>query len=567
MTKILSIGFILFLGANSWAQRQKKVQFIGGARSLMTHTDFKSESNDTTTAPKTNSGYALFDFGVKINPNQNTEVVGMFRINNRFGGFWGGGVDFGVRQLYVRGVAANVLRYQIGNIDYKLTPYTLYNHNPDMLLNSFGTNAVKEDVIDYETFYNRDGTWRQQGAAINFGLQFPKAIRSLEVNGFMTRVNPSDFSAVLERLQGGGNIIIDQSKWAKVGFNFISLFDLKGTANNGHAYRNNVGTMTFDFSYDQKKFEAGIDGETGLSSSFFIDTNTNLLSDYFIHTRAYFNLLEPEMDLNFELGYLDNGADFRSFGAQSKRVDFNQFNNFYRRFTNDQIIRPLSVFDLYNDPGLYSTQSQVGVMEYNPSINNALPYGLATFNRRGVYLGANYSDSLGIIKASIKYHALQEIRGQGTLSKKRFNMAALNAEFNLSNWMRWDKNTVFNLGLSVQNTARKSDLEFEQIDLNSVMISAGFDFEVIPKLHILGNYLMFSSKGNDLLPIRDTDGSILNFAEYQVDGMEQNIAGGLKFDFSKNIYLTAFYEQNTNRFITGLPYKYNQFSIYYVMKI
>ena len=53
----------------------------------------------------------------KINPNESTEILGMIRINNQFGGFYGAGVTFDVRQIHVKGVAGKVLRYQIGNID------------------------------------------------------------------------------------------------------------------------------------------------------------------------------------------------------------------------------------------------------------------------------------------------------------------------------------------------------------------------------------------------------------------------------------------------------------------
>ena len=110
----------------------------------------------------------MLDLGIKINPNSKTEILGMFRINNEFGGFWGGGVSFDVRQLYVRGVAADIIRYHVGNIDYKLTPYTFFNHNSDILTSSIGTMSIKEDVVNYESFYNNNNTWRQQGAAINF---------------------------------------------------------------------------------------------------------------------------------------------------------------------------------------------------------------------------------------------------------------------------------------------------------------------------------------------------------------------------------------------------------------
>ena len=142
--KALLFIILFSLGLSAFSQEGKKVQFVGGARSLISQSDFTSDVSDTVTAPKTTGGYALIDLGFKINPNESTEILGMIRINNQFGGFYGAGVTFDVRQIHVKGVAGKVLRYQIGNIDYKLTPYTFYNHNPDLLVQSLGINKIKE---------------------------------------------------------------------------------------------------------------------------------------------------------------------------------------------------------------------------------------------------------------------------------------------------------------------------------------------------------------------------------------------------------------------------------------
>ena len=72
------------------------MQFVGGLDQCTLAVMYSVE-----TAPKRAGGYALLDLGIKINPNSNTEVMGMLRINNEYGGFWGGGVTFDVRQLYV----------------------------------------------------------------------------------------------------------------------------------------------------------------------------------------------------------------------------------------------------------------------------------------------------------------------------------------------------------------------------------------------------------------------------------------------------------------------------------
>ena len=51
------------------AQEGKKVQFVGGARSIFSASDFSTNEKDTITVGKTTGGYALIDLGIKINPN------------------------------------------------------------------------------------------------------------------------------------------------------------------------------------------------------------------------------------------------------------------------------------------------------------------------------------------------------------------------------------------------------------------------------------------------------------------------------------------------------------------
>lgn len=128
--------FILALFSTSlFAQDQRKINFVGGARSVLTNNELTVQDSipDTTTMKKSNGGYALIDLGVDIKPNNSTEILGMFRIKNDFGGFWGAGVQFDVRQLWVKGVIANAIRYQVGDLNLKQTAFTLYNHHADRI--------------------------------------------------------------------------------------------------------------------------------------------------------------------------------------------------------------------------------------------------------------------------------------------------------------------------------------------------------------------------------------------------------------------------------------------------
>lgn len=545
------------------AQEGKKVQFLGGARSVLSASDFLTDEKDTVTVGKTTGGYALIDLGIKINPNPRTEILGMFRINNSFGGFWGSDVTFGVRQLHVKGIAGKGIRYQLGNIDYKLSPYTCYNSNPDLILPSFGTTSIKEQIINYESFY-KSNTWRQQGAAVDFILDFSKYQDEVKFKGFLFRLNPSNQGALFERLYGGGSIVLKHHKNFQIGANLANVFDVRGTALNNDVYRNQVATLIYQYSHDSEKLNTEFSGESGFSNTFSTEQINSNLKDYFIHFK--WNTTLKKTGWMFEVSYMDNGADFRSAGAQSKRIDYNQQNSYYQRYTNNQILRPISYYDLYNDPSLYAMQFSTKLMEYNPAINNVLPYGIATFNRRGAYFSINYSDKKERITTQLKYYRLGEIRGQGTLALRKFDYFIGAINFNPSAVFHWKKSQTLSLALGYQHTNRDSQFAQEAIGLESYTFNVGVSCEILDKLYFVGNTFMFKSTGNETLPIRDSKGTIINFQATTISGNEYCLSGGLKFEFSKDVYLSIFYEHNKNSFMALNPYQFNQFQVVYFMK-
>jgi hypothetical protein len=557
--------FILALcAAKAFSQNGKKVQFVGGARSILSNASFQTQAEeDTVTARKSAGGYALIDLGFKINPNASTEILGMIRIKNDLGGFWGSNVAFDVRQLYVRGVAGRILRYQLGNIDYKLTPYTFFNHNADMILNGTGVLKMKEDILDYESFYSKNNTWRQQGAAIDFGLAFPKLVKDIKFNGFITRLNPSNLSTIFERFFGGGNMIVNQSKYLTFGINHTSVFDLQGTASSTNPYKNSVSSISYDAKYDHENWRIGLKGESGTSIAGYAE-DTAKLDDFFANAQLYLKL--KKLNLDVSTGYMNNGADFRSIGAQSKRINYNQSNNFFDRYTNGQIQRGLSVYDLYNDPLLYSSSISTGIMNYDPSVNNALPYGTASFNRKGFYSALHYSDSLKKVNVNVSYYNLSEVRGQGTLNLKKFNYLKTDVKVDLGAIFKMKRDLVIEIGGSYQLTKRVSDIAFEQVSLNSGALSLAAEYELVDKLYLLANVYHFESKGNDLMPIRNTKDEIISFSTFRADRFENYYAGGLKFQFNDDVYLSAFYETNWNNGNGLNPYQLNQFMIIYNMK-
>jgi hypothetical protein len=223
----------------------KKVVFTGAARGLYYGDKIDHDKmEDSITIPRTNSGHTLVDLGMNIRPNRNTEIQGMVRVRNDYGGFWGSGVSFDIRQLYIKGVAGGVVRYQLGDINYKLSPYTLSNTQQEIITQGPVVFQQQTRLMNYDNFYAADSSWRQQGAAAEFGLQFSKFVRELQFHTVATRVRTTDFGSINDRLFAGYNVNLVQSNFFEVGINHVTLFDIAGTSRNLSTFHNPVTTGT-----------------------------------------------------------------------------------------------------------------------------------------------------------------------------------------------------------------------------------------------------------------------------------------------------------------------------------
>ncbi len=556
-----------YVSVNLYSQNEKKIQFVGTARSILNNDDILVK-DDTITSKSNMGGYALIDLGVNIFPNKNTEVLGMIRIKNQLGGFYGAGVTFDVRQLYIKGIISNVVRYQLGDINYKLTPFTFYNNDFDDLVQHPQVFNIQKDIVNYETFY-KNNTWRQQGAALDFSLEFSRFLKEIKFNGFINRINITDFNTVPDRFFTGGNIGIQQSKNVFVGINYVSLFDLSGTSQNNSGFNNNVSSINYEVKFDKDNLvETRLFGETGLSNSGYSnDTSAPKLNDFFINM-GISNFIKAS-HLKFSLSYLNVGPNFRSAGAQSKRLNYNNTPSFYDRYTNQQSLRSIGLFDLIRDEKLYNRSiNSDGLMAYNPAYNNAMPYGIATFNRQGINAKVNFNDPKKIFNLEIETYILKELIGQGTTKLKSFKIIKTNAELNLKKLISIENNFKITAGFSFQSSIRNSETNYEEINLNSAIVNSGIEFELYKNIDILAGFIYNQAKGNEILPSRNIYSEVIDFNEYNINIKELMLGGGLRYRFSDKIYLAALYQNydNSNKLNSQFSYSMNQFIIIYNMK-
>lgn len=567
MIKKILILVITVSSTLVYSQREK-FQINGATRSYLFAKELDIDrSVDTITTQNVNYGHTLLDLGISAFPNDNTEVISIFRIRNELGGFWGGGVSFNVRQLTLNGVAGGIVKYNLGDIDLKLTPYTLYNPVEEGVVNEGDIFALRREIVHYDMFYNEHNSWRMQGANAEFGLDFRKGIENISFRGYLTRQRPTDGITIPERLYGGGTVRISQSEDLFLEANSISLFDLDETISDSIQYQNSVNTLRLHYARSlNDNLKVGFKSETGTSNvkyTNYIDPQApDQQEDWFVDGSAFLKL--KKQNINIDLGYKDVGADFFSPGAQTKRINFNRFPAVFQQYTNNFIGRPVNYNDIISGNAEYMFKISDELMAYNVAYSNITPYGQATPNRRGVYLNATREDSVKFRNSFLQFAQLSESRGSGTTQLKSFTSLIAGTDIYINDFINWEKQFVVNLGAQHEFTNRSGE-DFEIVNFNSTFIDFGLSLEFLDKLDLMLGAKAWIAKGNEFITHRNRYNSVVDFKAVEIDFTEYTYAAGLRYRFSDKNTLSFHYSHHQvdhNRNL-GVNYGISQFNILY----
>jgi hypothetical protein len=381
------------------------VRFYGLGRTYIQQADLGGRvmEADTTTPGTLADGEFVLDLAVNGQPSRNVEVQGTLRLRNEFGGFFGSGATVELRELWARGIIADVLAYRLGDLDLALTPYTVFLPEEDGQVNTPELFVPQKEVVYYEEFYTGLNERRFQGGRLDFGFTFDRYLESAEARAFLTRIRPTNFTDTPTRLFAGGRLgasspIFGGYGWqARAGVNYVSTWDDLDSGDIDAGIRNHVVTGDLRLGlYDRPGLGVSLVGEGGGSiakrdevtrteeedGSVAENVETAFReTDTFIEAGLEAGLKRLGLDLSAR--FVDVGPDFFSMAAQSKRIDYTRERSLFNRFGNDRARRPIGLFDLTRDASLYTFRVDQRLMQYDPRYNNALPYGRATPNRRG----------------------------------------------------------------------------------------------------------------------------------------------------------------------------------------
>ncbi len=538
------------------------IRFNGLGRSFIQQSDLGGTlvDTDTSTVETIADGNFVLDLAVNAQPNRSTEVQGVIRLRNEFGGFFGAGATVEIRELWARGVIANRVRYRLGDMNLALTPYTLYLPEEDATVNEAEVFEPQREVIEYEEFYTGRNTRRLQGGTVDFGLAFDRAIEEIDARAFIARLRATNFTSIPTQLIGGGRLGATSSAFGplasrlKVGGNLSYVWDdlESGTANTG--IRNTVFSVDGDVTLARRPgYSLHLVGEGGGSTvdrrRFFessSDDGQDSTQTFVDESDSFFEIgLAADFGargLNLSAMFVDVGPDFTSIAAQSKREDYTRALTSYNRIGNDRTERPVSLYDLTRDTGLYTFRVANALTSYDPRYSNVLPYGKATPNRRGVRLGATYAPEDGPLEAMLDVALLSEIRGQGTEELKDFVRVQAGVDVPLGALAGLSRIIELTLGAQYEDTSRGGDA-IEEVDLTSTLIEAGLSAEVYERLDLLAGVKYRTSSGRDYVPLIENFNDVRDFpGAFVTDDQETLLGAGVRYRFKDDVYLTVQYQ-------------------------
>ncbi len=521
--------------------------FNGLGRVLVTNDaiDGNINVNDKQSIRKATGGYTLFDLGINVQPSEFLRASVTLRAKNAFGGFYGDGSVITFRQFKLDGIISKKVKYEVGDIDLMLTPYTLFNNYESYIDHEAELFNQRRKIVYYENF-NFGNKWRLQGANVTAQLVSDRYIEKIGLQFFATRIARANYfnNQVPDRLLLGSRIDVLQSKYFQYGLNYAQLNDVHGTSPSPSVVLNNK-VLTGDWKLSLRKgdFVWSIYGEAGGSTyTYSASDSSRSKQDYFYD--AGISMLYKPLKLKVFAAVKNVGKDFNSPSAQTRRVFDLATNSLFPSYTFSGATtwRTPTLFDRFTDEkSMRNTTIMDTLVQFNPLYNNVQPYGSATPNRQGITAGISLGTDEKIVHADLNMAFLQEVTEEINNGRRQFLLLQGGANVNLNKWWKRDQKCVFTMGFQYEKTKR--DLQPNVISLQSGFVDVGLSYEILKSFDILFAYKTFSGKGNEFYSKRDAFNvlvtnpvQVLNF-----DLTQQIFGGGLRLCHSKNSFTTLQY--------------------------
>lgn len=521
----------------SSGQITQKVWYDGNSRAMFYRDALSGDLKDidTTSTRSEGEGYTAIDLGMHFTPNDEIEIFSEIRIKNDFGYMWGSGAYVDLRRLSVKGILNDRISFNLGDMYLKQTAFTLNNFDQELSKYEPTVFQAYRDLIEYENFY-LDNYWRMQGLQSNFSYTFYNAINSVEADFFASRVRGVEWLGEPELLMLGGTSLIKLENNLSVAINHVNSFEVQSSSLDTATYYNPVTNLQLDYAKKINNLTYKLNLDFGGSTRGWEENNgTTIYEGTGGFVKGSLKAVNKRMMASIGFSYVD--PDFRSAGAQSRRVNYISVPSSYAYYTNNTILRPVSMMDITTDPNIYNNRLSTSLMHYNTLYTAVTPYGEATPNRAGAKLHFDYKNKGASVLASAEAAYYKEIIGQGTTEKRALFSSGLMLTAHLDKLTPLKNKTSFEVSVSNESVERDGS-DLESISFNSMLLSVGLSYELFNNLKIIGGAKSFAGKGNEVGSQRDDYDQVVGYELLDFDSKEDILMFGLQYNFTNDIYFS-----------------------------
>jgi hypothetical protein len=522
------------------SQVKSKLWYDGNSRVIFNRDALEGtiKDIDTVSTRSNGGGSTVLDLGFHFTPVDDIEIFSEIRLKNDFGGMWGNKSVVELRRLSAKGIVNNKIAFSIGDIYLKQTKFTLYNYEQEISQYEPSVFNFYRDYVNYENYY-QSNYHRLQGLQTNFSFNMYNFIEQLDFDAFTARVRGVEWLGKPELLMLGGSAMVRLSNKINLGSHYVNTFEVLSSSNGTVAYYNPVlnTQISYSGSVNDNPYKMLLEG--GFSKRGWDgDSLAPEVKGNFIQASLHSKRINGELDLGFR--YVD--SDFRSMGAQTRRIQYNNSTTTYPYYSNNYTQRKVSLLDVMSDPNVYNKNLSTSLMSYNPMYSSVTPYGDATPNRIGFTAKISNINITDFFSTNIQTQYFSEVIGQGTTQKRMLNKSALQSMLLLNKLLSTKKSLILEGSMNLETVNRAGE-DFEKIDFTSILYSGSISYELIKNFKIIAGAKVFYAEGNEFIADRDKYDQINDYSNHIYDSKETILIAGLQHHFTEDIYFTMQYNQ------------------------
>ena len=522
------------------SQVKSKLWYDGNSRVIFNRDALEGtiKDIDTVSTRSNGGGSTVLDLGFHFTPVDDIEIFSEIRLKNDFGGMWGNKSVVELRRLSAKGVVNNKIAFSIGDIYLKQTKFTLYNYEQELSQYEPSVFKFYRDYVNYENYY-QSNYHRLQGLQTNFSYNMYNFIEQLDFDAFTARVRGVEWLGKPELLMLGGSAMVRLSNKINLGSHYVNTFEVLSSSNGTVAYYNPVlnTQISYSGSVNDNPYKMLLEG--GFSKRGWDgDSLAPEVKGNFMQASLHSKRINGELDLGFR--YVD--SDFRSMGAQTRRIQYNNSTTTYPYYSNNYTQRKVSLLDVMSDPNVYNKNLSTSLMSYNPMYSSVTPYGDATPNRIGFTAKISNMNITDFFSTNIQTQYFSEVIGQGTTQKRMLNKSALQSMLLLNKLLSTKKSLILEGSMNLETVNRAGE-DFEKIDFTSILYSGSISYELIKNFKIIAGAKVFYAEGNEFIADRDKYDQINDYSNHIYDSKETILIAGLQHHFTEDIYFTMQYNQ------------------------